>query len=154
MKTNSYTRSTIPPHLVIPWGELKLVYTSHALSRMDARTKGSLSILPTMITLSKKTLKQVWAVEGEESEGLRSMLVEIPYTRGTLLQLVISADGIVITLYFRDTKWQRTNAKRVEALQLESIASGTSPEVLSEDPVLDARGQVVYPKGTYFPRAS
>lgn len=154
MKIRSYTRRTIPSHLLIPWGELKLVYTNHALSRMDARTKGSLSILPTMIMLNERNLKQVWTVEVDGVEGLRSILVEIPYTRGTLLQLVISADGVVITLYFRDTQWQKTNAKRVEALQLESIASDTSPEVLSEGPLLDARGQVLYPKGTYFPKAS
>lgn len=157
MKLKSYTRRSIPPHVVIPWGEVRLTYSRHALSRMDARTKGSLSILPTVIQLTEKSLKQVWTVMGEDGqEGLRSILVEVPYTRGTLLQLVISADGIVITLYFRPTEWQKTNARRVEALLSESTASDTSPEAPSEEQVLDVIpvGKTYYPKASWHRRAS
>lgn len=141
MKIKSYTRRSIPPHVEIPWGEVKLVYSRHALSRMDDRTKGSLSILPTVIRLTEKSLKQVWTVLGDDGqEGLRSILVEVPYTRGTLLQLVISADGVVITLYFRPTEWQKTNAKRVEAQLSESTASDTSPEAPSSEETLALYG--------------
>lgn len=145
----SFNRSSIPPGIVIPYGEMKLAYTHHARKRMEARTKGSLAILPKMIVLAEKNLKQIWTSDGK----LKSMLVEIPYSKGTLLQLIISSDLVVITLYFRETLWQRTNVRHAEARHLESIASDTSPRnLLPEHLPLDERGQVIYPEGTRFPR--
>lgn len=127
MTIKSYPRGRIPPEVVVPWGELHLGYTDHAMSRMNARSKGSLEILPNMILLAPKNLKQIWT-EREEGgiEMLKSMLVEIPYTRGILLQLIISAKGVVITLYFRETLWQKTHARRAEDLRSASTASDTS----------------------------
>lgn len=148
MDIKSYTRSRIPPGINIPWGQVSLVYTNHARSRMVLdRSQGSLNILPNMILLSQKNLKQVWTIVEGKEEKLRSMLVEVPYTKGTLLQLVISADCVVITLYFRKV-WPKTSVVSAELPQLESIVSDTKREAQ-----LSELGQVVYPKGTYFPRS-
>lgn len=128
MKTiESFNRSSIPPGIVIPYGEVKLVYSHHARKRMEARTKGSLAILPKMIILAEKNLKQIWTVDGK----LRSMLVEIPYSKGTLLQLIVSSDMIVITLYFRETLWQKTNVRHAEPHHSENSASDIRSECQS-----------------------
>lgn len=152
MKIQGYYRNHFP-EMELPYQEVRLAYTDHALSRMTERTRGSLNILPRKITISKKNLKQIWIEEPEnetEVRRIKSMLVEIPYTRGVLLQLVISSEFAVITLYFRET-WRKTTVKDAEPPVLESIVSVTSPELLSNPPRLDDNGQVIYPKGTYFP---
>jgi hypothetical protein len=121
---------------------------------MGERTLGSLSILPRTITISSKNLKQIWVEESEEGEEaarrIKSMLVEIPYTRGTLLQLILSNDFIVITLYFRET-WRNTNARSADNLVSESTASDINQDLPSNQVQLDEHGQVIYSKGTYFP---
>lgn len=132
MNIKAYSRSRFPPEITIPYGQRDLVYTDHALSRMENRTQGSLSILPHMVLLSEKNVKRLWTEQEKGGiEKLRSMKVELPYTRGILLQLIISFDMltdklIVITLYFRET-WQRTIARCAEDHHLLNIASDTNP---------------------------
>lgn len=152
-----YSRSRFPTEVVIPWGQRDLIYTDHALSRMRERTQGDLSILPHMVLLSEKNLKQIWVDTSQEPLKIKSMKMEVPYTRGTLLQLIASYDEpsgklIVITLYFREV-WRKTIARHAGLLPLESTASDTNPDSpLVEQPELDATGQVVFPLGTYFPK--
>lgn len=140
--------------MILPYRKVTLGYSDHALGRMQERTLGSLSILPKMVTISPKNLKQIWVEEPEDGETqvrrVKSMLVELPYTRGTLLQLIISYDFVVITLYFRET-WRNTTARSADNPASESIASDISRDLLSDQIQLDEHGQVIYPKGTYFP---
>ncbi len=125
--TKSYSRKNIPENITIPWGEIKPVYTDHALSRMTERTQGSMAILPKMVVINERTLKQIWVEDGI----LKSMLVELPYTRGILLQLILSPESIVITLHFRET-WRRTLARCAESQASVSIAGSINLERLSD----------------------
>lgn len=136
-KTKSYSRTRIPPGIKIPWGQVDLKYTDHARSRMtEMRTPGSLNILPHMILISDKNLKQIWTVGEGTEERLQSMKVDVPYTRGVLLQLIISADLVVITLYFRKV-WQKTPVSDAENPALKSSVCVASPEVPSDQDLLD-----------------
>lgn len=150
-KTKRYNRDQFPPGMYIPYGEVMLTYTDHARTRMEERTMGTLNILPQKITISTSNLKKLWTITEEGKEKISSMLVELPYTRGTLLQLIISTKFVVITLHFRET-WQKLNARRAVLPALGSIAGNIGKELPSNPPQLDEYGQVVYPKGTYFPK--
>lgn len=133
MKIKSYTRTKIPPGVRIPWGQVNLSYTAHALSRMtEMRSPGSMNILPNMILISEKNLKQIWTVEETGVEKLRSMKVDIPYTRGILLQLIISSELVVITLYFRKV-WQKIPVVSVESPASQNCAGDISPEHPSKE---------------------
>jgi hypothetical protein len=92
---------------------LKIWYGRHANQRLEERCKGSLAIKPYRIMITRKCLVKGYLEEGK----LERFVVRLPYTKGTLLYLVLCPSNYIEHTYFVKSVWFRDTLAKQEFME-------------------------------------